>query len=80
MGVIDGSFLYFFRMNTLGLPPARLYTLNTSITHWRRMLPEGKKPHWRLMKYNDVLHLHDIDTSARIPWAGLSARPAADED
>ena len=79
-GVIDGSFLYFFRMSTLSVPPAHMYTLNTSITHWRRINPEHKKPYWRLMKYNDVMHLHDIDTSARIPWTDLSARPAADDE
>jgi probable phosphoglycerate mutase len=79
-GVIDGSLLYFFQLNTFSLPSARMYTLNTSITHWRHITPEGKRPHWRLMKYNDVLHLHDIDTPARIPWAGIAAHPAADED
>ncbi len=79
-GVIDGSFLYFFRMSTLSVPPAHMDTLNTSITHWRRISPEHKKPYWRLMKYNDVMHLYDIDTPARIPWANLSARPAADDE
>lgn len=79
-GVIDGSFFYFFHMSTLSVPPVRMHIFNTSITHWRRFTPEGKNPRWHLVKHNDTLHLHDIDTPARIPWAGLSARPAAKED
>src|SRR6266852_7381270 len=39
-GVIDGSFLYFFKMSAWTLPPARFYTRNTSITHWRQLTSE----------------------------------------
>ena len=79
-GVIDGSFLFFFRMSSLSVPPVYEHTRNTSITHWRQITSERRGRYWRLIKYNDVFHLHDIGTSARIPWAHLSARPASDDD
>lgn len=81
-GVIDGSFLYFFKMSAWTLPPARFYTRNTSITHWKQLtshINDGKK-YWYLMKYNDAFHLHDIGTTARIPWADVLNHPASDAD
>ncbi len=60
--------------------PVYEYTRNTSITHWRQITSQRRGTYWRLIKYNDVFHLHDIGTSARIPWAHLSARPASDDD
>jgi probable phosphoglycerate mutase len=79
-GIIDGSFLYFFRLSSLAVPPVHMYTRNTSITHWQQNTSEQRGMFWRLMKYNDVFHLHDIGTPTRIPWAHLSARPASDDD
>jgi len=67
-GVIDSSFLYFFGMSALTLPPARFFTQNTSITYWRRSLSERRPPHWRLVRYNDDLHVRDIDAPARVSW------------
>ncbi len=80
-GIIDGSFLYFFKMSAWTLPPARLYTRNTSITHWKQLaseVPVGLV--WHLMSYNDTFHLYDIDTPARIPWAHILNHPASDAD
>jgi probable phosphoglycerate mutase len=79
-GIIDGSFLYFFRLSSLTVPPVYMYTRNASITHWQQNISEQRGVYWRLMKYNDVFHLHDIGSSTRIPWARLSARPASDDD
>ncbi len=79
-GVVDGSFLFFFRMSSLSVPPVYEYTRNTSITHWRQITSERRGTYWRLIKYNDVFHLHDIGTSTRIPWADLSARPVSHDD
>lgn len=73
-GVIDGSFLSFFRMNAWVPPPTRFSTHNTSITHWKR-IESNEGGHWRLVKYNDALHLQ---TPTCIPWEQLLAQPAVD--
>jgi probable phosphoglycerate mutase len=57
-GVVDGAFPFFFGLNTFALPPVGLYTHNTAITHWR-LGERGGQPRWRLMRYNDDLHLYD---------------------
>lgn len=79
-GVIDASFLYFFRMNAWTIPVARFYTRNTSITHWQQLVSEKGRQHWHLIKYNDAFHLHDLGTRASIPWNQLLAQPASDRD
>ncbi|GCE09640.1 histidine phosphatase family protein [Dictyobacter aurantiacus] len=76
-GIIDGSFIYFFRLSSLAVPQAGFRTRNTSITHWQKRGPDRR---WRLMRYNDALHLHDIGTPARIPWDQIRALPASDEE
>jgi probable phosphoglycerate mutase len=57
-GVIDGTFPFFFGLNTFALLPVGFYTHNTAITHWRLGERNGQ-PRWRLMRYNDDLHLYD---------------------
>ena len=80
-GVIDGSFLYFFKMSAWTLPPARFYTRNTSITHWKQLtLETNEEKYWHLMKYNDAFHLYDIGTNAHIPWGEILNHPASDAD
>ncbi len=70
-GIVDASFLYFFGLNTLSVPPVRFDTHNTSITHWRKSSPEGHAIRWHLGRYNDNLHVRDIDAEERIPWQVL---------
>jgi probable phosphoglycerate mutase len=72
-GVIDGSFIYFFRMNAWTPPPTRFSTHNTSITHWKF----NAKGHWQLVTFNDGFHLQDIGTSTRIPWEQLMTQSAS---
>lgn len=80
-GVIDGSFLYFFKISSWTLPPARFYTRNTSITHWRQVTSDrNNEKYWHLMKYNDVFHLHDIGSEGRIPWGDILNHPASDAE
>ena len=57
-GVIDGTFPFFFHLSTFAQPGVAHYTHNTAITHWRLGERNGH-PRWRLMKYNDDLHLYD---------------------
>src|SRR5947209_20206285 len=64
-GIIDGSFLYFFKMSAWTLPLTRFYTRNTSITQWQQMTSEKNEKHWHLIKYNDAFHLHDIGKIGR---------------
>lgn len=71
-GVIEGTFLAFFGINTLSFARAFFgHTRNTSITHWREMHMEGFPPMWSLDYYNDFMHIRDIDTQGRIPWQNL---------
>ena len=65
-GVIDGTFLYFFGMPTLALPPFGFTPHNTAITHWRLGERYGR-PRWRLVRYNDDVHLHDT-----VRWAAAT--------
>ncbi|MEO8971051.1 MAG: histidine phosphatase family protein [Ktedonobacteraceae bacterium] len=76
-GIVDASFLFFFGLSTLQFPQAFFNTRNTSITHWRNTsYVDVFPPTWVLQKYNDAMHLRDIDTPARIPWEGLNAQSA----
>ncbi len=75
-GVIGVSFLYFFGIGTLQYPQAGFDTDNTSITHWAIRTASGRPARWRLMCYNDDMHLRDIRSAVRIPWKAISARPA----
>ncbi len=76
-GIIDGSFISFFRLNAWAPPPTRFATRNTSITHWKK---RNKGKHWQLVTFNDGFHLQDIGTSTRIPWEQLMAQPASVAD
>ncbi len=80
-GIVDASFLFFFGLSTLQFPQAFFNTRNTSITHWRKTsYVNAFPPAWVLQKYNDTMHLRDIDTSARIPWEGLRTQPVTGTD
>ena len=80
-GVIDGSLLYFFKMSAWTPPPAHFGTRNTSITHWKQLASgNSEEKYWHLVKYNDIFHLYDIGTTARIPWSHILNHPASDVD
>lgn len=81
-GVIGLSFLYFLGVDTLHYPQSGFDTHNTSITHWKRFPHGGSKNgyRWRLIHYNDDMHLRDISAPVRIPWKALSARPVEGEE
>ncbi len=74
-GIIDCSFISFLGMSALHLPRAFFNTHNTSITHWYRGSFEDLPTSWILESYNDVMHLRDIGTLARIPWREMTIRP-----
>lgn len=73
-GVIDGSFIYFFGLNTLTLPPVEFHTHNTSITHWAQHTHNGQT-RWRLMGYNDIAHLQDVGVRDSIRWEDVTPSP-----
>ena len=52
-GIVDVSFLHFFRMPTNAMPPVALHTANCSLTHWRRLWNHGAM-RWHLVRYNDT--------------------------
>ena len=62
-GIIDGSLVHFFGMNAHAVPPARLFTRNTSLTLWTHVHGDDK-PRWRLDFYNDAHHLDGLVAEA----------------
>lgn len=57
-GIIDCSILCFLGVSMLTHPYVNLGEVdNTSITHWEHFERDGV-PRWRLLKYNDAVHLH----------------------
>lgn len=70
-GIVDGSFIYFFGMQSFMLPETRFDTRNTSITQWRKRDALGRTPRWRLVRYNDDMHVRDLNAPERIPWQYL---------
>ena len=79
-GIVDCSFLPFFGMSTLQFPQAYFNTHNTSITHWYKSPFEDLPSAWVLERYNDVMHLRDIDSPVRIPWKDIARKPAVGAD
>ncbi|MBC8140502.1 MAG: histidine phosphatase family protein [Armatimonadetes bacterium] len=75
-GVIDGSLVHFFGMNPAAVPPARLHTINTSLTCWTHTRHNDRWI-WRLDFYNDAHHLTGLDSGAsNIEEAGAVDTPA----
>ena len=71
-GVIEGSFVYFFGLNSFAGLPVRFNTHNTSITYWTQVSPGDPSARWRLMCYNDDAHLQGLgDPSGRRPGTPL---------
>lgn len=66
-GVIDCSFIHFFQMPSLNVPPTDFHTRNTSLTHWEQISRRGRS-FWRLNSYNDAAHLHDIGFIESVRW------------
>lgn len=56
-GVVDGSFHVLGRMNLLSPQRVDFDTRNTAITHWQWHQQTERPPRWRLMRYNDAVHL-----------------------
>ncbi len=71
-GVIDNSFLYFCGVNPLPRPDIEFYTRNTSITHWEHFARADRSPRWRLRRYNDAAHLHDIPVAEPPDWRDVA--------
>jgi probable phosphoglycerate mutase len=76
-GVVDASLLLGLGMATIAPAVGQFHTRNTSITEWERGVLshawEGRAEikRWRLLRYNDDLHVRDIRSSARIQWTRL---------
>lgn len=77
-GFVDGSFVHFLGLTARAFPGAQLATRHTSLTHWQRRLGPGAGHAFRLVAFNDAMHLRDIDRPQRIPWEVLGGgRPSA---
>jgi 2,3-bisphosphoglycerate-dependent phosphoglycerate mutase len=76
-GVIDGSFVHFLGLREASFPGAHFATRHTSLTQWQRRPHGGPAGGWRLMIYNDAMHLADVDRPTRIPWTELGVRPSS---
>jgi probable phosphoglycerate mutase len=86
-GFIDGSFFHFLQLAAASFPGSQFAPRHTSLTHWQRRARPGsttmggpeRSPQppsvggWRLVGFNDALHLRDVDRAERIPWEALRA-------
>jgi probable phosphoglycerate mutase len=76
-GVVDSSLLLGLGMATIAPALGQFHTRNTSITEWERGFPSnvwdggGAIKRWRLLRYNDDLHVRDIRSASRIQWTRL---------
>jgi len=76
-GVVDVSFLFFFGLNTMSPPlTIELFTHNAAITHWERRPRASEPARWRLVCYNDDLHVRDIGAEERIHWPRVALKAA----
>ena len=76
-GVIDVSFVHFFGMSALRVPPAGFLTRNTSLTQWQEE-PHRAGKRWRLVRYNDDAHLADQERGAWLRWEDFDAKAKAE--
>jgi probable phosphoglycerate mutase len=76
-GVVDTSLLLGLGMATIAPAIGQFHTHNTSITEWERGLlsPRSDIKRWRLLRYNDDLHIRDIGAPARIQWTHIAPAP-----
>lgn len=76
-GFIDGSFVYFFGVDTLRRAPVAFLTHNTAITQWEQGVDgddgDDGDARWRLVRYNDVAHLRDVGVEPPAEWRGTGA-------
>ena len=82
-GFIDGSFVYFFALPSVPVPRAGFNTHNTSLTNWEQQVRSDGSRRWRLVAYNDAMHLRDIGAEEPVEWREMApqdeestARPA----
>jgi probable phosphoglycerate mutase len=68
-GVIDNSFAYFFSIHTRVPSRLEFYPDNTSITHWQQYIHQYHNQYWRLVKYNDIAHLHTVGAQESPRWS-----------
>ncbi len=61
-------------MSGASFPGAHFATRHTSLTQWQHRPGAGPGSGWRLVIYNDAMHLADVDWPARIPWDDLGVR------
>jgi probable phosphoglycerate mutase len=76
-GVIDCSFIHFFHMPGLVVPPTDFHTRNTSLTHWE-WVQRRSRAMWRLNCYNDIAHLQGIGAFESLRWEDTGLAPADD--
>lgn len=79
-GIIDASFLLFLGLSSLQFPQVLFDTHNTSITHWYKEPTDWfEQLHlpmsWILERYNDAMHLRDLNSPVSIPWKHIATRP-----
>ena len=79
-GVIEGSFSFFMGLNTFQAPRIDFYPHNTSITHWQRWPRADGQYYWRLVSYNDHLHLRDLGVNDIRLWEKMGEPGDVGED
>lgn len=71
-GIIEATFLYFFRLGLWRQLPIIVH--NASITHWHKSIfyvNGHAETQWGLVQLNDHTHLRDIGAEKRIAWENI---------
>jgi probable phosphoglycerate mutase len=71
-GVIDSSFAIYCGLSSLMPPQVEFSTRNTSITHWEQHTHDNGAVRWRLVTYNDDIHVRDIGAEERLHWPRMN--------
>jgi probable phosphoglycerate mutase len=56
-GFIDGAFLFFLRLRKDAFPPVQFASRHTSLTHWQKHVRWNQTVGFRLVTFNDTMHL-----------------------
>jgi len=79
-GVVDGSMVNAFQLNSLYIPPVEFHTINTSITEWERRSSGESLGLWRLIRYNDAAHIQAVGRNPHIRWKDVPTPTSTSEE
>ena len=71
-GIVECSLISFLGLSSFHYPKVYFNTHYASITHWwHTQHSKDVAPDWVLERFNDTMHLYDIDAPVSVPWRAL---------